>query len=112
MKNGLLKIIERKYIKTQVTDNFSLRQRQFDYAGNRHACLSADSLGKSVLSFLKDRFYPVSDIEITDIPMKKSGFRNDELMSLIFYWLITELALIYSNAAVHIQISLSGLLLI
>jgi hypothetical protein len=49
---------------------------------------------KSVLSFLKDRFYPVSDVEITDIPMKKSGFRNDEHMSLIFYLLNTELTLI------------------
>ena len=50
---------------------------------------------KSVISFLKDRFYPVSDFEITDIPMEKSGFRNDELMSLIFYLLNTELTLTY-----------------
>jgi hypothetical protein len=49
---------------------------------------------KSVLSFLKDRFYPVSDFEITDIPMKKSGFRNDVLMLLIFNLLNTEFTLI------------------
>jgi hypothetical protein len=49
---------------------------------------------KSVLSFLKDRFYPVSDFEITDIPMEKSGFRNDVLMLLIFNLLNTEFTLI------------------
>ena len=49
---------------------------------------------KSVLSFLKDRFYPVSDFEITDIPMKKSGFRNGVLMLLIFNLLNTEFMLI------------------
>jgi hypothetical protein len=54
-----------------------------DNAVNRHTCLSADRPEKSVLTFLKDRFYPVSDVEITDIPMKKSGFRNDVFMLLI-----------------------------
>jgi hypothetical protein len=49
---------------------------------------------KSVLFFIKDRFYPVSDIEITDIPMKKSGFRNDVLMLLVLNLLNTELTLI------------------
>jgi hypothetical protein len=49
---------------------------------------------KSVLFFIKDRFYQVSDIEITDIPMKKSGFRNDVLMLLVLNLLNTELTLI------------------
>jgi hypothetical protein len=40
---------------------------------------------KIFLIFFKIKFYPVSEFEIADIPMKKSGFRNDGLMSLNFY---------------------------